>query len=46
MMIPEAAVAQAIAIAALPSFSTQVANGKLEDMRGSLAALLAGLACC
>lgn len=43
MMIPEAAVAQAIAIAALPSFSTQVAQGKLEDMRGSLAALLRGL---
>lgn len=43
MMIPEAAIAQAIAIAALPSFSAQVAAGKLEDMRGSLAALLRGL---
>ncbi len=43
MMIPEAAIAQAIAIAALPSFSTQVAAGKLQDMRGSLAALLRGL---
>lgn len=43
MMIPEAAIAQAIAIAALPSFSAQVANGKLENMRGSLAVLLRGL---
>ncbi len=43
MMIPEAAVAQAIAIAALPSFSTQAAKGRLEDMRGSLASLMRGL---
>jgi putative peptidoglycan lipid II flippase len=43
MMIPEAAIAQAIAIAALPSFSAQVAAGKLEDMRSSLASLLRGL---
>jgi putative peptidoglycan lipid II flippase len=40
MMIPEAAIAQAIAIAALPTFSAQVATGKLEEMRSSLAALL------
>ena len=37
MMIPEAAIAQAIAIAALPTFSAQVAAGKLEEMRNSLA---------
>lgn len=43
MMIPEAAIAQAIAIAALPAFSAQAAAGKLEEMRGSLAALLRGL---
>ncbi len=33
MMIPEAAIAQAIAIAALPAFSTQVAMGHLDEMR-------------
>jgi len=43
MMIPEAAIAQAIAIAALPAFSTQVALGHLDEMRRSLAALLRGL---
>ncbi len=43
MMIPEAAIAQAIAIAALPAFSAQVAAGKLDEMRGSLAGLLRGL---
>ena len=40
MMIPEAAIAQAIAIAALPTFSAQVAKGQLGEMRSSLAALL------
>lgn len=43
MMIPEAAIAQAIAIAALPAFSAQAAAGKLEEMRSSLAALLRAL---
>ena len=43
MMIPEAAIAQAIAIAALPAFSAQVAAGKLHEMRHSLAALLRGV---
>jgi putative peptidoglycan lipid II flippase len=43
MMIPEIAIAQSMAIAALPSFSKQVASGKLTDMRSSLAALLRGL---
>jgi len=43
MMIPEAAIAQAMAIAALPAFSAQVAAGKLHEMRHSLAALLRGL---
>lgn len=43
MLIPEAAIAQAMAIAALPTFSTQVAKGRLDDMRGSLAALLRGI---
>jgi putative peptidoglycan lipid II flippase len=40
MLIPESAIAQAIAIAALPTFSAQVATGKLTEMRSSLAALL------
>ena len=40
MIMPEAAIAQAIAIAALPTFSAQVALGKLNDMRDSLAATL------
>ncbi|NMC53365.1 MAG: murein biosynthesis integral membrane protein MurJ [Chloroflexi bacterium] len=40
MIMPEAAIAQAIAIAALPTFSAQVALHKLDEMRGSLAATL------
>jgi putative peptidoglycan lipid II flippase len=40
MLIPESAIAQAIAIAALPTFSGQAATGKLAEMRASLAALL------
>ncbi|MRR33066.1 hypothetical protein EG834_22660, partial [bacterium] len=43
MLIPEAAIAQAMAIAALPTFSAQVARGKLDEMRSSLAALLRGV---
>ena len=43
MMIPEAAIAQAMAIAALPAFSAQVAAGKLDEMRRSLSGLLRGL---
>jgi putative peptidoglycan lipid II flippase len=40
MMIPEAFIAQATAIAALPTFSAQVARGKPDEMRSSLAVLL------
>jgi putative peptidoglycan lipid II flippase len=40
MMMPQAAIAQSIAIASLPTFSAQVARGKPEDMRASLAAAL------
>ena len=40
MLIPEAAIAQAMAIAALPIFSGQVARGKPEEMRASLTMLL------
>ncbi len=43
MMIPEIAIAQSIAISALPTFSAQVAKGRLDDMRSSLASLLRGL---
>ncbi len=40
MIMPEAAIAQSVAIAALPTFSAQVARGRLDDMRSSLAAVL------
>ena len=43
MLIPEAAIAQAMAIAALPTFSMQVARGRLDEMRGSLVVLLRGV---
>ena len=40
MIMPEAAIAQSIAIAALPTFAAQVARGELADMRASLAGTL------
>jgi putative peptidoglycan lipid II flippase len=40
MLMPQAAIAQSIAIAALPSFSAQVAQGRLNEMRFSLASSL------
>ena len=40
MMMPEMAIAQSIAIASLPTFSEQVARGRREEMRASLAATL------
>lgn len=43
MLIPEIAIAQSLAIAALPTFSAQVAKGKIKDMRSSLSSLLRGL---
>jgi putative peptidoglycan lipid II flippase len=43
MMMPQAAIAQSIAIAALPTFSAQVARGKAEEMRHSLATTLRGV---
>ena len=43
MLMPQAAIAQSIATAALPTFSTQVAQNRLEDMRGSLSATLRGI---
>jgi len=43
MTMPQAAIAQAISIAALPTFSAQVARGELTEMRSSLAATLRGI---
>jgi putative peptidoglycan lipid II flippase len=40
MLMPEQAVAQSAAIASLPVFSTQVTEGKLDEMRSSLASTL------
>ena len=40
MMMPQVVIAQAIAIAALPTFSAQAARGALGQMRSSLAATL------
>ena len=43
MLMPQAAIAQSIATAALPTFSAQIARGKLEEMRSSLSASLRGI---
>jgi putative peptidoglycan lipid II flippase len=43
MLMPLAAIAQSIAIAAMPTFSAQVARGKEDEMRSSLAATLRGV---
>jgi putative peptidoglycan lipid II flippase len=43
MLMPQAAIAQSVAIAAMPTFSRQAALGKLEEMRASLAASLRGV---
>jgi len=43
MLMPEIVIAQAIAIAALPTFSAQVASGDLDDLRSSLMVTLRGL---
>ncbi|MDY6866991.1 MAG: murein biosynthesis integral membrane protein MurJ [Chloroflexota bacterium] len=40
MLMPQQAVAQSAAIASLPTFSEQVALGKLDEMRSSLASTL------
>jgi putative peptidoglycan lipid II flippase len=42
MLMPQAAIAQSIAIAAMPTFSAQVARGRLDEMRISLATSLRG----
>jgi putative peptidoglycan lipid II flippase len=43
MTMPQVVIAQAIAIAALPTFSAQVAAGQIDEMRSSLAATLRGV---
>ena len=43
MLMPQAAIAQSIAIAAMPTFSAQVARGHMDQMRASLAASLRGV---
>jgi putative peptidoglycan lipid II flippase len=40
MLMPQALIAQSIAIAALPTFSAQYAQGKISEMRSSLASTL------
>jgi putative peptidoglycan lipid II flippase len=43
MLMPQAAIAQSIATAALPTFSTQVAKNQLGEMRDSLSVTLRGI---
>ena len=43
MLMPQIVIAQAIAIAALPTFSIQVARGEITEMRQSLATTLRGV---
>jgi putative peptidoglycan lipid II flippase len=43
MLMPQAAIAQSIAIAAMPTFSRQAALGQFVEMRSSLAASLRGV---
>ena len=43
MTVPQVVIAQAIAIAALPTFSAQAARGDTQEMRSSLAATLRGV---
>lgn len=43
MTMPQVVIAQAIAIAALPTFSAQIARGAPDEMRASLAATLRGV---
>ncbi|MCL4559435.1 MAG: murein biosynthesis integral membrane protein MurJ [Chloroflexi bacterium] len=43
MTVPQIVIAQAIAIAAMPTFSAQVARGRSDEMRHSLAATLRGV---
>lgn len=43
MMMPEVAIAQSVAVAAMPTFSAQSALGKLDELRSSLASSVRGV---
>lgn len=43
MVMAQAAIAQSVAIAAMPTFATQHALGKLDELRSSLASALRGM---
>src|SRR4030065_2852587 len=43
MLMPQAIIAQSVAMAALPTLSEQFAQGKIDDLRTSLAARLRGI---
>ncbi len=43
MLMAQAAIAQSVAIAAMPTFSAQFALGKLDEMRASLASTIRGI---
>ena len=43
MLMAQAAIAQSVAIAAMPTFSAQFALGKLDEMRNSLASSIRGV---
>jgi putative peptidoglycan lipid II flippase len=43
MMMPQAAIAQSVAIAAMPTFSAQFARGQLAELRQTLAGSLRGV---
>jgi putative peptidoglycan lipid II flippase len=43
MLMPQAAIAQSIAIAAMPTLASQYTLGKIDDLRASLAASLRGV---
>ena len=43
MLMPQAAIAQSVAIAAMPTFAAQYARGRLDEMRQSLADSLRGV---
>ena len=43
MLMPQQAIGQAVAIAALPTFSAQAARGKLDELRSSFVSTLRGI---
>ncbi len=43
MLMPQAAIAQSVAVAAMPTFSAQAALGRLDELRASLAGSLRGV---